>query len=150
EDPRARRARRSSALTVLLRASGPRERGPMSAASAHARPTASSLHSAAPHAGAVAAFLARQGLPLLPAIDRRTASHAPGKEIVPRSESASFADSGRRLVLCKGDRRAEPSPRTRKGHPQGGARPVGLMEGFPPEKDAQVTLANWRTAPFNR
>jgi len=24
------------------------------------------------------------------------------------------------------------------------------MEGFPPEKDAQVTLANWRTAPFNR
>src|SRR5262245_13169238 len=25
-----------------------------------------------------------------------------------------------------------------------------LMKGFPPEKDAQVTLANWRTAPFNR
>jgi hypothetical protein len=27
---------------------------------------------------------------------------------------------------------------------------MGLMKGFPPEKDAQVTLANWRTPPFNR
>ena len=25
-----------------------------------------------------------------------------------------------------------------------------LMEGFPPRPDAQVTLANWRTAPFNK
>src|SRR5215471_2213380 len=26
----------------------------------------------------------------------------------------------------------------------------GLMDGFPPSSEAQVTLANWRTAPFNR
>src|SRR5437899_11267798 len=25
-----------------------------------------------------------------------------------------------------------------------------LMNGFPPTPDAQVTLANWRTSPFNR
>jgi len=28
--------------------------------------------------------------------------------------------------------------------------PVPLMTGFPPSPDGQVTLANWRTAPFNR
>src|SRR5436190_156570 len=25
-----------------------------------------------------------------------------------------------------------------------------LMDGFPPRPDTQVTLANWRTSPFNR
>src|SRR5207247_3556159 len=25
-----------------------------------------------------------------------------------------------------------------------------LMHGFPPARDGQVTLANWRTSPFNR
>jgi hypothetical protein len=25
-----------------------------------------------------------------------------------------------------------------------------LMDGFPPRPETQVTLANWRTAPFNR
>ena len=25
-----------------------------------------------------------------------------------------------------------------------------LMDGFPPRPDTQVTLANWRTAPFNQ
>ena len=27
---------------------------------------------------------------------------------------------------------------------------TGLMQGFPPAPDQQVTLANWRTSPFNR
>ena len=26
----------------------------------------------------------------------------------------------------------------------------GMMDGFPPPQDSQVTLANWRTSPFNR
>src|SRR5262249_58311202 len=28
--------------------------------------------------------------------------------------------------------------------------PMPLMTGFPPPPEGQVTLANWRTAPFNR
>ena len=30
------------------------------------------------------------------------------------------------------------------------ASPMPLMDGFPPAPEGQVTLANWRTGPFNK
>src|SRR6266571_222499 len=69
---------------------------------------------------------------------RRAAPHPPRRASVRRDPRPQ----GRRRV----GRRAHPRL-VSEGAP---APMTRLMHGFPPARDGQVTLANWRTSPFNR